>query len=91
MREPFGGKYYGIWNVEGDGEPIVLFGNREDADADLARRHALPDDHDDRATPEHQVFTCDIAGAWWNSYDPDPLGERPMTLDEIVAAQDGDL
>lgn len=37
-REPFGGRYYGVWNVEGEGEPIALFTSKEDANAELRRR-----------------------------------------------------
>ncbi len=35
-REPFGGRYYEFWNVEGDGEPIMIFFRKEDADKPLA-------------------------------------------------------
>jgi len=90
-REPFGGKYFGIWNVEGDGEPLALFPSRNDAEAELRRRRSLSPHNDLYATGRHHVFPCDIAGAWWNSHDPDPREDDPITLDEIVRAQDGDL
>lgn len=40
-REPFHGRYFGIFNVEGEGDPIALFQSREDADAYLAAGRAL--------------------------------------------------
>lgn len=89
-REPFGGKYYGIWNVEGDGEPKALFPSRAGAEAELARRRALPED-DWRLGEYDQVFPCDIMGAWWNSYDPDPREELALTNEEILSVQDGDV
>lgn len=90
-REPFGGKYYGIWNVEGDGEPKALFPSRREADAELARRRALPEEDDARLDDYDQVFSCDIMGAWWNSYDPDPREGLALTNAEILSVQDGDL
>jgi hypothetical protein len=90
-REPFGGKWYGIWNVEGDGEPLALFPTREDAELVLAERRLLPVDDDDRMTKYHQVFPCDLVGCWWNSYDPDPREHDPLTLEEIAAAHGGDV
>lgn len=50
--EPVGGRFWGIWNVEGEGEPIVLFARKEDAMRDLERRRALPEEDDDRLTYE---------------------------------------
>ncbi len=85
-REPFGGRWFGIWNVEGEGEPLFLCPTRDDAEHELERRRALPADHDDVLSKFHHVFPCDIAGAWWNSYDPDPRAKSPLSLDEIIAA-----
>ena len=90
-REPFGGKVYGIWNVEGDSEPLMLMSDRAALERELERRRALPEDDRDRLTEYHHVFPADIAGAWWNSHDPDPREESPLTLDEIVSVQGGDL
>lgn len=85
MREPFGGRFYGIWNVEGEGEPIALFPRKLDALAELERRRALPVDDDDHMTEFHQVFPCDMIGAWWNSYDADPRADDPLDAAEIAS------
>lgn len=86
-REPFSGKYFGIWNVEGeDGEPLALFGSREEAEREVERRRALPDDADDYLTEYHQVFPCDLVGVWWNSYEPDPRTDSPLSSEEVIAS-----
>ncbi len=73
LWEPMSGRYFAIVHVESpDGEPIALFARKGDADAEIARRRALPVDHDDHFTEHHQAFPADIAGHWWNSYDPAP-------------------
>lgn len=84
LREPCGGRYFVILDVEGEGDPLAMFLRRADADAYLAQRQALPDDHDDRFTEYHQVFPCDVLGAWWNSYDPDPRADNPLLHEEIM-------
>ncbi len=90
-REPFGGRYWGIWDIDGeDGEPIALYPRKQDADAALARARGLDEDDDDYLTEYHDVFPCDIAGAWWNSYDADPRGDSPLDTEEIVAVHAGD-
>jgi hypothetical protein len=89
-RELFSGRYYGIWNVEGDGGPIALFCGQEDAERELARRRALPEDDDDHLTKYHHVFPADLVGVWWNSYDPDPRAESPLGSDEIIRCFRGD-
>lgn len=89
-REPFKGRYFGIVNVESDdGDPLVLFRRVEDARKELRRRKNLPPYEDDHATDHHQVFPMDIAGAWWNSYDPDPRADSPLDVEEIVAIHQG--
>jgi len=89
-REPFGGRWYGIVNVEGEGDPSALFWRREEAEAELTRRRALPDDDDAHLTEYHQILPCDIAGAIWNSFDPDPRAGNPLDADEIAAVHRGD-
>lgn len=86
MREPFGGRWYGIFNVEGEGDPGALFQSRADAERDVERRRALPDE---RLTEYHQVLPCDLAGAVWNSFDPDPRAGNPLDASEILAVHDG--
>ena len=88
-RVPFGGRFFAILNVEGEGDMPVLIRSKDDANTELARRRALPEDHDDHATEYHQVFLCDVAGVIWNSYDPDPRADNPLTPEEIVAVHDG--
>jgi len=90
-REPFGGKCYGIWDVEGDSEPVVIFTKRDKADRELERRRALPEGDEDRLDVYHHVFPCDVMGAWWNSHDPDPREDMPLTNAEILSVQDGDV
>ncbi len=90
-REPFGGRYHGIFNVEGDDPaPLVIFPRKSHADAELTRRQALPDDADDYADEHHQVFPLDVIGVWWNCYDPDPRADNPLTPDEVRAAYEGE-
>jgi len=84
MREPCGGRYFAILNVEGEGDPIAMFMSQADADAYLTYRRALPEDHDDRLTEYHQVFPCDVVGAWWNSYDSDPRADSPLHPEEVM-------
>lgn len=89
-REPFGGRYYGIWNVEGDGGPLMLFLREEDAKRELERLRALPEDDDDRLDQYHQVFPADLIGVWWNSYDPDPRAGSRLADDEVIRAYQGE-
>jgi len=89
-REPFRARYYGILNVEGEGEPVAMFTDRDVAEAHLARRRGLPEDHDDRLTDYHQIFPVDVVGVWWNSYDADPREKNPLTADEVIGAYRGD-
>lgn len=79
------GRYFGIFNVEGDGGPIAMFSDRASADGELDRRRRLDPEHDDHLGQYHQVFACDIVGLWWNSYDPDPREDSPLSFDEVVA------
>jgi hypothetical protein len=83
-REPFGGKFFVIVNVEGDGDPTIIFRSKVGATKELQRRQSLGVDDDDRATEYHQIFPCDVAGCWWNSYDPDPRQDNPLSPIEIA-------
>jgi hypothetical protein len=87
--EPFDGTYYGIWNVEGEGAPVAMFPGRADAARELDRRRALPEDDDDHLDEYHQVFPCNLVGAWWNSYDKPKDGGR-MVPEMTVAAYRGE-
>ena len=89
-REPFAGRFWGLFNVESEGEPLVLFGGAEVATAELARRQALPDDHDDWLSRDWCMLPCDVAGTVWNCFDPDPRADNPLTPREILAVHDGD-
>ena len=88
-REPFAGRFYGVFNVEGDDpSPLFVFRSRDDAALELARRQALPEEHDDRLDEYCQLFPVDLIGAWWNSYDPDP--RNGLDPSEVIAAYNGD-
>jgi hypothetical protein len=89
-REPFSGRYFGIVNVEGMGEPIALFMDEGDAQRELARRRALPEEDDDRLTAYYQVFPGDLVGVWWNSYDSDPRADSPLLPEEVIAVYQGE-
>ncbi len=90
LREAITGRYYIIVNVECDGEePAGMFPDKVDADLYLARRQGLPEEDPEHLTEFHQVFPCDIAGAWWNSYEPDPRADNPLTPEEIVKVCNG--
>lgn len=88
-RVPFGGRWFAIVNVESHVVAGPLYSDEKEALDDLTRRQALPEDDDNRATPECVVLSCDIAGALWNRYDPDPRADRPLTPEEIGAVHDG--
>jgi hypothetical protein len=92
MRSPFGGKVHAIWDkgLE-DGEPVVSFRDADRAARYLAHCRALPIDHEDHLDAGHVVLPCDIAGARWHGEGPDPIGEELLGLEEIVAAQEGDV
>ncbi len=91
QRDPFGGKYHGIWDVEGDSEPVLISPDSAWLTKELARRQGLPVEDDDHLSGYNHVFSCDIVGAWWNSHDVDPREEEPLTLAEIISVQEGDL
>lgn len=83
-RWPFAGRWWGIFNNEGDdGVPIALFPSEEEAESSLRKRQALDDEDDDWLPDYYGIYYCDIAGAWWNSFDPDP--KVPLEPDEIAA------
>lgn len=90
FREPFAGRYWTIINVEGDGEPPVLYRSQETADLELARRRELPEDDDAWLSEYHHVLPCDVAGALWNSYDDDPRADNPLMPEEIAKLHAGD-
>jgi hypothetical protein len=86
LREPFGGLWFGIFNVEGEeAEPSALFQTRDDAEKEIERRQALPDDDDDHLTEYHHALPVHLAGVVWNSFDPDPRTGNPLDADEIAA------
>lgn len=77
--EPWEGKGWGIFHLDGDGDPVAIFTGRfgnENADRELARRQAL-DENDEDHLPHHDmgVLSCDVALLFWNSYDADPRVE----------------
>lgn len=85
LREPFGGRFFGIFDVEGEGDPVALFRSKEEAGRELARRKSLPHDDDDWLSEYHHMLLCDVAGTVWNSFDPDPRADNPLSPDEILA------
>jgi hypothetical protein len=92
FREPFGGRYYGIVNVESDDPaPRILFDSENEARRELTRRQALDDLDDDWLSEECTVQACDVAAAIWNSFDPDPRADNPLNPDEILAVHEGPL
>ena len=83
-REPMSGRFYGIFNVESEGDPIALFPSEGDAQREIERRRALPDDHDDYLSAYYSALQVDLVGAVWNSFDPDPRADNPLTPAEIL-------
>jgi hypothetical protein len=71
-------------DVESDGDPVFIFRSKVVATKELQRRQALGDDEEDRMTEYHQVFPCDIAGLWWNSYEAGPRQDDPLSPVEIA-------
>lgn len=89
-RDPFHGRFAAIMNVEGEGDPIALFRDPEEAARELTRRQALTDDDDGYLSKYHHVFTTDVVGVFWNSYDPDPRADSSLEPEEIMSAYAGD-
>lgn len=85
FREPFGGRWFGIFNVEGEGAPSALYPSEADADREIDRRRALPEDDDDHLSEYYQALPVHLAAIVWNSYDPDPRAESPLDAAEIAA------
>lgn len=85
--EHFGGKMYGIWNVEGGGDPLMLFLSVREAERELARRRSRTVNINDRLSQYHQVFVCHVAGLWWNSLDPAP-DEPPFDVNSLPTADE---
>lgn len=70
---PFCGRFYGAVNVDGDDpEPLFLFDEEREAQAELDRRHALHLDHDEYLSDDWRILTFDVEGIFWNSYEPNP-------------------
>lgn len=88
-REPVRGRWYGIVNVEGERDPEALYPSKATAEREIARRRALDEGDDDHLTEYHQALPIDIAGALWNSYDPDPRQGNPLDADEIALVHRG--
>jgi hypothetical protein len=62
-EEPLlGGRFYAVMRADGDGDPVAMFADREDADAFRF------DDNADMCT-----LRADVVGSVWNSIDPDPV------------------
>lgn len=90
-REPFSGRMFGIFNVEGDSpEPVAMFQSRASAEAYLKANRALPVDDEEGLGDYHQIFSCDAVGVWWNSYEPDPRADSPLMPEEVMAAYAGE-
>jgi hypothetical protein len=90
FREPFGRRYHAILCVESDDpNPVMMFRSEEAARAELDRRKALDPDHDDHLSDDYTVLPVDVAGALWNSFDPDPRVDDPLDAEEIAALHDG--
>ncbi len=69
------GRGYGLFNLEGEGDPIVVFfGHDGEAAAarELVRRQALPNDDEDRLDMYHGLLRCETAMLVWNSVEADP-------------------
>ncbi len=83
-REPIAGRFYGIFDVEGEGDAVAIFPSKVAAETYILACRTLPEDSDNHLTEYHQVFPVDIAGAWWNSYEADPRADNPLTPEEIL-------
>jgi hypothetical protein len=71
LREPFGGLWFGIFNVEGEeAEPSALYPNKEDAEKEIERR---------RARPEGEAHVA-LMRQWRPEWD----GQRASTILEAI-------
>jgi hypothetical protein len=77
FEEPFAARWYAIVNCEGQDDSfddgiVVVLPRKEAANAELARRRALPPEHDDHVDAYHAVLPIHVNGVGWNSHDPCP-------------------
>ncbi len=69
------GRGYGLFNFEGEGDPIAVYfghGAKEAAARGLDRRQRLDSEDEDYLGPHHEVLRCETAMLVWNSTDADP-------------------
>ncbi len=75
-EEEWSGRGWGIFPIESEELiPLAVFfgyGGEAVAGSELARRQALPDDHDDYLGSDHGVLRCETAMLVWNSTEADP-------------------
>lgn len=69
-EEAFAQRMYMVFYSEGDGDAFAMFSDKELADR-LAAGKPLYDEGDGPGA-DLGVARVDLAGTWWNSYDPDP-------------------
>lgn len=81
--DPFSGVYYGICPCECDIRPIALFRTKNEADGELTRRQALPDDDDSRLDQDFAVVECRLVGFFWNNYADPPKESFPVAQSYI--------
>lgn len=89
QREPFSGRYFGIFNVEGnDPEPVAMFRSRDDAEVHLVASRSLPTESQYHLSEYHQIFPADVVGVWWNWYEPET--REPLAPSDVMAAYRGE-
>lgn len=67
------GRFWGLFNVDSEGDPLVLFPSRDEAERYLNLRQAADPEGDDYLSHDWTVLRVDAVLSVLNSIDPDPF------------------
>lgn len=69
------GRFWGLFNVDSEGEPLVLFPVKAEAERYLKQRQAADPEGDDYLSQDWTVLRVDAVLSVLNSVDEDPFPE----------------
>jgi len=69
------GRFWGLFNVGGDGDPLALFPEKAEAERYLKARQAADPEGDDYLSQDWTVLRVDAVLSVLNTVDPDPFPE----------------